>query len=76
MKKNVSPVLRVASLGHGIHAYVNGEYAGSAHGSKIEKSFVFQRAVSLKEGENHIALLGYLVGLPVRLLQLKALCYA
>ncbi|MBA0845739.1 hypothetical protein Goarm_023367, partial [Gossypium armourianum] len=64
MKKNVRPVLRVASLGHGIHAYVNGEYAGSAHGSKVEKSFVFQRAVSLKEGENHIALLGYLVGLP------------
>ncbi|TYH31708.1 hypothetical protein ES288_A01G194100v1 [Gossypium darwinii] len=64
MKKNVRPVLRVASLGHGIHAYVNGEYAGSAHGSKVEKSFVLQRAVSLKEGENHIALLGYLVGLP------------
>ena len=116
MKKEIFPVLRVASLGHGIHAFVNGEYLGkcslhtermrlwctlnskqqiyialrtsfsllyylilvfcflgAAHGSKVEKSFVFQKPAKFEAGTNHIALLGVLVGLPVRLLQLTAL---
>ncbi|GMI73372.1 beta-galactosidase 13 [Hibiscus trionum] len=64
MKKGVLPVLRVASFGHGIHAYVNGKCIGTAHGSKVEKDFVFQKPVELKEGSNRIALLGFLVGLP------------
>ncbi|KAE8709245.1 Beta-galactosidase 14 isoform 2 [Hibiscus syriacus] len=54
----------VASFGHGLHAYINGKYIGTAHGSKVEKDFVFQIPVNFKEGPNHIALLGYLVGLP------------
>ncbi|XP_022762273.1 beta-galactosidase 13-like [Durio zibethinus] len=64
MKKEIFPVLRVASLGHGIQAFVNGEYIGTAHGSKVEKSFVFQKPVKFVEGTNNIALLGVLVGLP------------
>ncbi|XVF45535.1 hypothetical protein PTKIN_Ptkin02bG0214000 [Pterospermum kingtungense] len=62
MKKDIYPVLRIASLGHGIHAVVNGEYIGSAHGSKVEKSFVFQKPAKFVEGVNHIALLAYLTG--------------
>ncbi|XWS62646.1 hypothetical protein CRYUN_Cryun06bG0028500 [Craigia yunnanensis] len=64
MKKEIFPVLRVASLGHGLHAFVNGEYIGTAHGSKIEKSFVFQKPAKFEAGTNHIALLGVLAGLP------------
>ncbi|KAK8263363.1 hypothetical protein E1A91_D12G036900v1 [Gossypium mustelinum] len=64
MKNEILPVLRVASLGHGLHCYVNGKYIGSAHGSKVEKSFVFQKPVEFQAGSNQIALLGFLVGLP------------
>ncbi|XVF00877.1 hypothetical protein REPUB_Repub04eG0039700 [Reevesia pubescens] len=64
MKKQIFPVLRVASLGHGLHAFVNGEYIGTAHGSKVEKSFVFQKPAKFMPGTNQITLLGVLVGLP------------
>lgn len=63
-RKDIHPVLRVQSLGHAMHAFVNGEYVGSAHGSHEEKSFVLQTAINLKAGVNQIALLGILVGLP------------
>ncbi|KAK8522219.1 hypothetical protein V6N13_115195 [Hibiscus sabdariffa] len=64
MKKGVVPVLRVASQGHGLHAFVNGEYIGTQHGSKVEKNFVFQKPATFKEGTNYIALMSYVVGLP------------
>lgn len=35
------------------------------HGNKVEKAFVFQRPVKLRQGANHIAILGMIVGLPV-----------
>ena len=41
--------------------------SGSAHGSHEEKGFMFQQAVILKAGTNHIAILGMTVGLPVRI---------
>ncbi|KAK2435141.1 beta-galactosidase [Trifolium repens] len=63
-KNDVSPVLRVLSLGHSMLAYVNGQYIGSNHGSHEEKGFEFQKPVSFKVGVNHIAILGCLVGLP------------
>ncbi|KAF9684487.1 hypothetical protein SADUNF_Sadunf04G0123300 [Salix dunnii] len=63
-RKDIHPVLRVASLGHAMVAFVNGEFIGSAHGSQIEKSFVLQRSVKLKPGINFVTLLGSLVGLP------------
>ncbi|KAK6916725.1 Beta-galactosidase jelly roll domain [Dillenia turbinata] len=63
-RKFAVPILQVASLGHALHAFVNGEYVGSDHGSHVEKSFVFRKPIKLKSGVNHIALLGNLVGLP------------
>ncbi|KAJ6368825.1 hypothetical protein OIU78_001240 [Salix suchowensis] len=63
-RKDINPVLRVASLGHAMVAFVNGEFIGSAHGNQIEKSFVLQRSVKLKPGINFVTLLGSLVGLP------------
>ncbi|CAN0878842.1 Beta-galactosidase 14 [Linum grandiflorum] len=64
MKKDILPVLRVASLGHAMLAFVNGQFIGSAHGSQIDKSFVLQKSIELKPGVNHISFLGVLVGLP------------
>ncbi|KAF8020558.1 hypothetical protein BT93_G1094 [Corymbia citriodora subsp. variegata] len=64
MREDILPVLRVASLGHAMHVFVNGEYIGMAHGSHVEKSFVLQKAVNLKPGTNHISLLSMTVGLP------------
>ncbi|GMN48724.1 hypothetical protein TIFTF001_017899 [Ficus carica] len=64
MRPDILPVLRISSLGHALHAFVNGEYVGSAHGSHEEKGFVFQQAVILKARTNHIAILGMTVGLP------------
>ncbi|KAF9622839.1 hypothetical protein IFM89_034074 [Coptis chinensis] len=64
MRQDIIPVLQIASLGHALHAYVNGEYIGFAHGNHIEKSFTFRRPVPLKVGTNHIQLLAMTVGLP------------
>ncbi|KAF8405418.1 hypothetical protein HHK36_010324 [Tetracentron sinense] len=56
----------VANLGHVMHAFINGEYVGSGHVNNIEKSFIFQKPISLKTGTNHISLLGMTVGFPVK----------
>ncbi|CAI8616832.1 unnamed protein product [Vicia faba] len=63
-KNEISPVLRILSLGHSLLAFVNGQYVGSNHGSHEEKGFEFQKPVSFKVGINHIAILASLVGLP------------
>ncbi|CAK8540030.1 unnamed protein product [Lathyrus sativus] len=60
----ISPVLEVASLGHLLHAFVNGEYIGSGNGNNIAKSFNFKKAISLKPGDNYISILGATVGFP------------
>ncbi|MCE0482336.1 beta-galactosidase [Datura stramonium] len=41
-------------MGHALSAFVNGEFVGFGHGNNIEKSFVFQKPVLLKPGDNHI----------------------
>ncbi|CAL9085747.1 unnamed protein product [Musa textilis] len=63
-RHDIRPVLQVSNLGHAMHAFVNGKYIGSGHGTKIEKSFVFQKPMDLNAGTNHIAILGLTVGLP------------
>ncbi|XP_013598156.1 PREDICTED: beta-galactosidase 11 [Brassica oleracea var. oleracea] len=63
-KKGAKTTVRIASLGHALHAWFNGEYLGNGHGSHDEKSFVFQEPVTLKEGENHLVMLGVLTGFP------------
>ncbi|KAK7258025.1 hypothetical protein RIF29_32405 [Crotalaria pallida] len=63
-KKEISPVLRIMSLGHSMLVFVNGEYLGSGHGSHEEKTFEFQKTVKLKVGVNHISILAATVGLP------------
>ncbi|KAF7841215.1 beta-galactosidase 13-like [Senna tora] len=63
-KSTIAPVIRIMSLGHGLLAFVNGEFIGSDHGTHEEKGFGFEEAVNLKVGVNHISILAYTVGLP------------
>ncbi|RVW38626.1 Beta-galactosidase 13 [Vitis vinifera] len=64
MKKDIIPVLQISNLGHAMLAFVNGNFIGSAHGSNVEKNFVFRKPVKFKAGTNYIALLCMTVGLP------------
>ncbi|XP_073027816.1 beta-galactosidase 13-like [Primulina eburnea] len=64
MRADILPVLQIASLGHALLAFVNGEYVGFGHGSNIEKSHVFSKAINLKHGVNDITLLAMTVGFP------------
>ncbi|KAF3336164.1 beta-galactosidase 11-like isoform X1 [Carex littledalei] len=57
-------VLHISSLGHALHAFVNGIYIGTGHGSKMQKMFEFEKTIQLIPGLNHISLLGLMVGLP------------
>ncbi|GAB2289838.1 Beta-galactosidase 16 [Dionaea muscipula] len=57
--------LHVDSTAHVLHAFVNKDYIGSAHGSRHNGSFTFTAAVSLNNGTNNISLLSGMVGLPV-----------
>ncbi|XP_057783214.1 beta-galactosidase 13-like [Salvia miltiorrhiza] len=64
MRHDDLPVLEVASLGHALLAFVNGQYVGFGHGSNVEKSHVFKKPVSFKAGVNNITLLAMTVGFP------------
>ncbi|CAA0827710.1 Beta-galactosidase 13 [Striga hermonthica] len=63
-RPDILPVLQVASLGHAMLAFVNGEYVGFGHGSNVEKSHVFKNTVNLRTGDNEISILAMTVGLP------------
>ncbi|KDP31634.1 hypothetical protein JCGZ_14859 [Jatropha curcas] len=57
-------VLNVKSLGHVLHAFVNGQAAGSAQGSHKTPRFNLQSTVHLVGGINNVSLLSVMVGLP------------
>ncbi|XP_038885234.1 beta-galactosidase 16 isoform X2 [Benincasa hispida] len=56
--------LEVDSRAHALHAFVNGVYAGSAHGTYKERSFSLENNITLTNGINNISLLSVMVGLP------------
>ncbi|KAK9993670.1 hypothetical protein SO802_023373 [Lithocarpus litseifolius] len=58
-------VLKVNSLAHVLHAFVNGKFIGSAHGSHSNLFFALEKNVSLINGTNHVSLLSVMAGLPV-----------
>ncbi|KAK4405351.1 Beta-galactosidase 13 [Sesamum angolense] len=64
MRPDVRPGIHIASLGHALLAFVNGEYVGFEHGSNVEKSHIFRKPVNLKPGDNNITLLAMTVGFP------------
>ncbi|XP_044480377.1 beta-galactosidase 16-like isoform X2 [Mangifera indica] len=58
-------ILNVQSNGHVLHAFVNGEFTGSAHGSRDNPGFILEHTINLNYEMNDIALLSATVGLPV-----------
>lgn len=58
------PTLTVESAGHAVHVYINGQFSGSAFGTRESRRFTFTGSVNLQAGTNKIALLSVAVGLP------------
>ncbi|OMO75251.1 Glycoside hydrolase, family 35 [Corchorus olitorius] len=58
------PTLNVNSAGHALHVFVNGEFSGSAFGTRENRRFTFSGPANLRGGTNRIALLSVAVGLP------------
>ncbi|XP_022769082.1 beta-galactosidase 5-like [Durio zibethinus] len=58
------PTLNVDSAGHALHVFINGQFSGSAFGTRENRRFTFTGPVKLRAGTNRIALLSIAVGLP------------
>ncbi|KAE8677090.1 Beta-galactosidase 5 [Hibiscus syriacus] len=58
------PTLNVDSAGHALHVYINGQFSGSAYGTRKDRAFTLSGPVNLLAGTNHIALVSISVGLP------------
>ncbi|KAF1002746.1 hypothetical protein AG4045_030528 [Apium graveolens] len=71
---NSKSTLSVPSLGHALHAYVNGVFVGSAHGSRTRTPSLLTQ-IQLNTGINKISLLSVMVGLKVGLLGEKLQVY-
>uniref|UniRef100_A0A7N0U170 Beta-galactosidase n=1 Tax=Kalanchoe fedtschenkoi TaxID=63787 RepID=A0A7N0U170_KALFE len=63
LKKGSQPMMLVESAGHAVHVFVNHELQASGSGNGSKSSFKLKFPISLKEGENKIALLSMTVGL-------------
>lgn len=64
LKGGQKPILTVQSAGDFLHVFINGQYSGSAFGSRDLRQFTFTGPVDLKAGTNKISLLSMTVGLP------------
>ncbi|XP_059459561.1 beta-galactosidase 5-like [Corylus avellana] len=64
LRRGQKPTLSVQSTGHGVHIFINGQYSGSAFGTREQRQFTFTGPVNLHAGTNKIALLSIAVGLP------------
>ncbi|XP_031269012.1 beta-galactosidase 5 [Pistacia vera] len=58
------PTLTIESAGHAVHVFINGQFSGSAFGTRESRKFTFTGPVNLRAGANKIALLSMAVGLP------------
>ncbi|XVE56106.1 hypothetical protein DITRI_Ditri03aG0210700 [Diplodiscus trichospermus] len=58
------PTLNVFSAGHALHVFINGQFSGSAFGTRENRGFTFMGPVNLRAGTNHISLVSISVGLP------------
>ncbi|XP_023769105.1 beta-galactosidase 10 [Lactuca sativa] len=63
LKKGNKPTLLIESKGHALHAFVNGILQASGSGNGTVSPFKFKSSVSLKAGNNEIAILSMTVGL-------------
>ncbi|KAF3446375.1 hypothetical protein FNV43_RR11554 [Rhamnella rubrinervis] len=58
------PTLTLQSAGHAVHVFINGQFSGSAFGTREQRQFTFTGPVNLRVGTNKISLLSIAVGLP------------
>ncbi|PON52017.1 Glycoside hydrolase [Parasponia andersonii] len=58
------PILNIQSAGDAVHVFINGQYSGSAFGTREQRQFTFTGPVDLHAGTNKISLLSITVGLP------------
>ncbi|XP_074307939.1 beta-galactosidase 6 isoform X1 [Silene latifolia] len=58
------PTIHVLSYAHAAHAFVNGIYAGGAHGNHDVKNFTLEIPVKLDSETNNISILSVMAGLP------------
>ncbi|KAK4490301.1 hypothetical protein RD792_000968 [Penstemon davidsonii] len=58
------PTLTVNSRGHALHVFINGQFAGSAYGTRENTRFTFTGPVNLQVGANKISILSIAMGLP------------
>ncbi|PIA65509.1 hypothetical protein AQUCO_00100780v1 [Aquilegia coerulea] len=64
LKEGTKPVIHVESLGHALHAFINGKLAGSATGeSSSKRSLTLETPVTLAPGKFTIDLMSLTVGL-------------
>ncbi|CAN1276249.1 Beta-galactosidase 3 [Linum perenne] len=63
LKQGQPPVLTIASKGHALRVFINGELQGSASGSRASRHFEYRKPITLKAGKNEISLLSMTVGL-------------
>ncbi|RZC05494.1 Beta-galactosidase 3 [Glycine soja] len=57
------PSINVKSAGHAVRVFVNGQFSGSAFGTREQRNCTFNGPVDLRAGTNKIALLSVAVGL-------------
>ncbi|XP_076927574.1 beta-galactosidase 3-like [Bidens hawaiensis] len=63
LTNGIKPTLVIESKGHALHAFVNGILQASGSGNGTVSPFTFKSPVSLKAGNNEIAILSMTVGL-------------
>ncbi|KAL1308933.1 hypothetical protein HN51_051562 [Arachis hypogaea] len=64
LKNGTLPNLHIFSFGHGLLAFVNGEYVGSGHGTSERAQFkMLIKGINLKAGKNEISIMAYVTGL-------------
>ncbi|KAJ1385183.1 Glycoside hydrolase, family 35 [Sesbania bispinosa] len=54
--------LNVTTMGHVLHAYVNGQYIGAQWGKYDNVGFIYEKPIALNQGTNVISLLSGTVG--------------
>ncbi|KAL0925254.1 hypothetical protein M5K25_003573 [Dendrobium thyrsiflorum] len=57
-------LLTVASAGHSLHVFINGELSGTAYGSLQSPKLTYNGNAKLRVGSNRISILSVAVGLP------------
>ena len=64
LRRRQKPTINVQSAGHAVHVFINGQFSGSAFGTREQRSCTYNGPVDLRAGMNKIALLSVAVGLP------------